>query len=277
MPEITPDTTDPRPALNALAGRLSGFIKSADQQARAALIPNEDTRKKPHQMEQGQRDQCLSRVRRMEYLLRCFILWLAAQLIARAHSSHEFAANLKTCLGFKAAARDDVQGPPAWMVREDKILREDLSGEVRLNSFSIATPQIISARRSATLRRPRPYRLLDDPLRAVDARHVLARIARLPRLLKRADKLAERIAARALGQVSDVQGLAYQPLKHWLPPEDIWRDCQDESEREDLNSLHYRAYSALSDLRVFPNGLGSDTPGFARFKPPDRPQLRHMV
>ena len=123
-----------------------------------------------------------------------------------------------------------------------------------------------------------------DPLLLVDARALLARLNRLPRILKRADTYAVKLV---LSTVSDPppappfqggeqtarvapppleKGLARKrnrtrfpdqvggdqtsplyipPFIHWLPPDALWSSADDETERTDVNLLHHLASSAL--------------------------------
>ncbi|MFC6197448.1 hypothetical protein, partial [Ponticaulis profundi] len=88
-------------------------------------------------------------------------------------------------------------------------------------------------------------------------------------------KLLERASSPA--QKTPLPQLYFEPLIHWLPPDELWRNCADEAERDELNTLHYRARSALVALGVFPEAEPPDVPGFERFKPPDPPQIRSFA
>lgn len=70
------------------------------------------------------------------------------------------------------------------------------AGRVRIGGFSVTTPHNLPEHRRR--RKRRVQRLRTDPLLEIDVPKLYARIARLPRVLKRADKMAERLARKAL-------------------------------------------------------------------------------
>ncbi|MFC6198680.1 hypothetical protein [Ponticaulis profundi] len=385
MSEPASKSVDLRPVFTEIAARLAGFMARIAGYAEDALEPEEDPARRPSNMMLGAKNTLILQVRRMEYTLRCFILWLAAELLQRARDEPGFADGLTLTPRVARPAHPNDPPPNTWMIEQDQALRDALSDRVRLNSFSIATP----CPNDAAGRKPRRwrarYKYLPDDREIVDAGAVLARLARLPKLLQRADKMAERLAARVLhmdgsgsrvfardddfsltlpchpgspnspehalcepsgsreqkrssperalcepsgsreqkrssperalcepsgsreqnksspepassrerseagskgysperassqAQKTPIPQLYFEPLIHWLPPDELWRNCADEAERDDLNSLHYRARSALVALGVFPEAEPPDLPGFERFKPPDPPQIRSFA
>ena len=78
--------------------------------------------------------------------------------------------------------------------------RKEMAKTLPIGGFSVTTPVIESTRRS---RRRRGRKLRADVLRQVDARHLVARLLRLPRILARADQMAERLARKALTTAHD--------------------------------------------------------------------------
>ena len=311
MSEPASKPVDLRPVFTEIAARLAGFMARIAGYAEDALEPEEDPTRRPSHMMLGAKNTLILQVRRMEYTLRCFILWLAAELLQRAKDEPGFADGLTLTPRVSHPAHPDDPSPNTWMIEQDQALRDALSDRVRLNSFSIATPCPNDAARKSRHWRAR-YKYLPDDREIVDAGAVLARLARLPKLLQRADKMAERLAARVLhvdGSGSRVFArddnlitealtchpgspirairdpalktplpqLYFEPLIHWLPPDELWRNCADEAERDDLNTLHYRARSALVALGVFPEAEPPDLPEFDRFKPPDPPQIRSFA
>ena len=305
MSEPASKPVDLRPVFAEIVARLAGFMARIAGYAEDALEPEDEPSRRPSHMMLGAKNTLILQVRRMEYTLRCFILWLAAELLQRAKDEPGFADGLTLTPRVSRPAHPNDPPPNTWMIEQDQALRDALSDRVRLNSFSIATPCPNGAGRKPRRWRAR-YKYLPDAREIVDAGAVLARLARLPKLLQRADKMAERLAARVLHmsgsgsrifadansgmthslehalceplgsreQKTPLPQLYFEPLIHWLPPDDLWRNCADEAERDNLNSLHYRARSALVALGVFPEAEPPDLPGFERFKPPDPPQIR---
>lgn len=191
----------------------------------------------------------LTHIRRVEYQLRCFILWLAAILVEKAQKNPDFHRSLFSAS--RATAKAQAVEPMARNKAEqtqrnttDPCLRRDERGSCghlqvttqaqrdrnevegfaradtnnpnqisdlvwkqelqmrRLSAdtypigrFSITTPVIEGKRRS---HRFRMRHLTPDRSRMVDASYLVARLARLPRILARADQMAERLARKAL-------------------------------------------------------------------------------
>ena len=142
-------------------------------------------------VERGVMARLFLHIRRLEHQMRCFILFLAAELIARGLVNPQ-------PLSLRPRGEADPSGPSAMIRRQDRELRAALSGEIRLNTFSITTPVFGGTGGRKTPRTSTPYTLMPDGLQPVDARHLLARYGRLARVLLRADSLAERLAGRAL-------------------------------------------------------------------------------
>lgn len=219
--------------------------------------------------------------------MRCFILFLAAELIERGLVKPQ-------PLTLRPRGEADPAGPSIIIRRQDRELRLALSGKVRLSPFSITTPVIEGESRRQSRGGKRPYTLMPDGFEPVDARHLLARYGRLSRVLLRADVLAERLAGRALTvvyQTSDRAGAAslssearrnageqnnkpnplyLSSLHSILAPEELWASAEElEDERGDLTSLHLMASEGLS-AAGFPPGPDPRLrlPEFERWKPP---------
>ena len=275
--------------------RLRGYITGLESWATRHTAPGPGTGKtKDIHILGGDAKRLLTHIRRTEHQLRCFILMLAATLIRLSNVAPTPPAPLRR-----------PPEPARLAEKQDRELREQLSGRPRISGFQVTTPVIKGKGRRKSRRQSR-YRMLPDPLRPVDAGYLLARMARLPRVLARADKMAARLAARAMrvrdaappgttGYLSqplpgtyDVPRLSglpqaqapthplyLEPLQHWLPPADLWESTEDEAERQDLNVLHYLASARLDEagfaIRPDPHkGL----PDLAAFTPPEPPQIR---
>ncbi|WP_022695710.1 hypothetical protein [Ponticaulis koreensis] len=241
---------------------------------------------KPH-MQLRYKQRFLTHIRRVEYTLRCYILWLAAQLIER---------------GFMPSAPPERQSHPApeqdltGLIRKQELELRRLTSETpRIGGFSVTTPDFSNSRK-ASERRGLSFR--PDPLSVVPIADLMARMARLPRVLKRADLLAERLVWKALnchpeaprtmtsdraGAASPIQriGLAgeqkskrqplfYKPFENWLPPEELWASSEDEEERGDLNYLHHLAREGLNTTGygIPPPGANDALPRLTHFQPP---------
>ena len=162
-----------------------------------------------------------------------------------------------------------------------------------MGGFSVTSPDF-SYNRKASERRGLCF--TPDPLSVVPIADLMARMARLPLVLKSADLMAERLVWRALkchpGKSTDLSGtqknktgfqilgpcshdrprsvfgwddtvprskhppLFYKPFENWLPPEELWASSEDEEERGDLNYLHHLAREGLNAT-----GYGIPPPG----------------
>jgi hypothetical protein len=248
----------------------------------------------------------MEHVKRLEYVLRCFILFLAGELIA---------------LGRVTASAPHTRAKPAeksLIQKQDETLRDQLRDLPRLNSFSVLTPVIEGKGRGRSGKRS--YTFLPDSLRLVDAGHLLARFNRLSSVLTRVDKMAMSLAARALrtdriegaalsatlrggaaeagGQIGKVSPehvlsdpigsqeqnkhelpnpLFFEPLAHFCPPEDLWASAHDEAERRDVNFIHYMAAAKLEEIGY---GIRPDPyaglPDLSSVDPPDPPKVRSL-
>lgn len=232
----------------------------------------------------------MEHVKRLEYVLRCFILFLAGELIA---------------LGRVTASAPRTRAKPAeksLIQKQDETLRDQLRDLPRLNSFSVLTPVVEGKGRGRSYKRS--YTFLPDSLRLVDAGHLLARFNRLSSVLTRVDKMAMSLAARALrpplplGRGAGGEGmenvpvspssqtlllegeglpnpLYYEPLAHFCPPEDLWASAHDEAERRDVNFIHYMAAAKLEEIGY---GIRPDPyaglPDLSCVDPPDPPRVR---
>ena len=292
MIETRPQTENPN-APKAVARRLSGHLAQVSGFCEDGLIPRAPD--EPHlpryRMEFGVSKQLLVHIRRAEYQLRCFILWLAALLIEKG------IAAAKTPPADPFDRFENAPDPVSpYMKKMDQQLRQDLRDIPLIPGFSVTTPLISTARRKS---RHRHYRFLPDPLRPVDIAHLMARLARLPLILQRADKMALSLANRAmrarekasstriftpedivLARLAPTQAeprqLYFQPLENWLPPEDLWGSARTDEERDDLNLLHYMARSALDQAGFDPAPPDPDKglPDLSCLDPPKPPQIR---
>ena len=249
--------------VKAMADRFIDYPPTKRELHRAAANPDRDHFKHvevrfaegiPRMISRDEADM-LVHVRRVEYKLRCLILWLAATLVEKAQKSPDFAASfLKTSLtrspepvlcdpsgsrephgnaqatatAQNAGALGDqqhlsilkdnspepvpcepqvhgnnTQDVSDLLWRHELDRRKEMAKTLPIGGFSVTTPVIESARRS---RRRRGRKLRADVLRQVDARHLVARLLRLPRILARADQMAERLARKALIQSSEHKG-----------------------------------------------------------------------
>ncbi|MAK62197.1 MAG: hypothetical protein CMK09_14605 [Ponticaulis sp.] len=188
-------------------------------------------------------------VRRMEHMLRSFILWMAGMLVERTRADERVFKKLKASQtqpvdtsedwyprirstgehavktqawtpasagvsgaeGTLATPDDEdktggqtskTPGTPKWLLKEDQLQADMEAGKIRLSGLSITMPH--------NLPKPRRYKrqvkkLRPDPLREIDVPKLFARIARLSRTLKRADKMAERLALKALQATAQAQ------------------------------------------------------------------------
>ena len=208
----TPLSAEPLDMAQRLRGYIEGLVSTADRdkedphwlitQARKtyAHLPEHEAvethRKKlnlrPH-MQRRIIQATLQHVLRLEYHLRCFILFLTAQIIE---------------LG-RAGEPPEPREPPqprdfAYARKVDQEIRDAQRDLPRINSFKVLTPVFEGKGRRRRRRGPRPYLMLPDSLKVVDAGHVFARIRRLEHVLANADKFAMSLAKRAVIQVPEL-------------------------------------------------------------------------
>ncbi len=162
---------------------------------------------KPRHMQRRYYDTLLTHIRRAEYQLRCFILWLAAILIEKAQSNPEFLNALigtsqVTTLAQAAEpkARNEAEqnhsNQPTGLEWQQELELRRLTAETPpIGGFTVTTPVFQTGKRGTTHSRVKAFR--PDPLSIVDASYLIARMARLPRILARADQMAERLARKA--------------------------------------------------------------------------------
>lgn len=274
----------------ALAGRVKGYIAALATFATGCLIPQDLTgnRRPDHEMEYGALQSLRTHIQRLEYVLRCYILWLTAQMIRRARQDARFAARLRADRPKTAPPKAQPTGLVHHQAAE---LRRLLADRPSAGSFEVLPVFPDPSRRRSFRTQADPR--LTDPICLVDARPVLARIARLPRILKRADLYAARLASRMMAETERVRQnalsetlrtgagapLYFRPFSHWLPPEPLWASATDEAERSDLNLLHHLASSALFRLgHGPPDETGAGLPDLSVLDPPPPPRitlLRH--
>ena len=187
----------------------------------------------------------LTHIRRVEYQLRCFILWLAAILVEKAQQNPDFLSTLfaaprasakaqnagafgdqqhssklnnntpqvTTQAQLAGAAGDEQQESTIsnYVWRQELQMRSLSAKAFPIGSFSITTPVVEGKRHR---HRGRIRHLTPDSSRMVDASYLVARLARLPRILSRADQMAERLARKALSQ----GGVSIDSDPHLDPP-----------------------------------------------------------
>ena len=203
-----PLSSEPIDLAQRLRGYIEGLVCSADrdkedppwlvEQAKKNYthLPEQeavDTHRKkmrlrPH-MQRWLIKATLNHVLRLEYHLRCFILFLTAQIIELGRAGEP--------------PEPRAPGTPRGLTyaqRQDQEMRENARELPRLNSFKVLTPVIDGEdkrKRPRRSRRSRPYHMLPDDLKVVDAGHVFARLKRLEYVLANADKFAMSLACRA--------------------------------------------------------------------------------
>ncbi|MBN05355.1 hypothetical protein [Ponticaulis sp.] len=178
---------------------------------------------KPRHMQRRYYDTLLTHIRRAEYQLRCFILWLAAILIEKAQANPELLNSLTATTQVNTQAqrdRDNVEGfaradetdqpdprlrgderepdtaePTGLAWQQELELRRLTATTPPIGGFTVTTPVFGGSKRRCTHSRVKAFR--PDPLSVVDASYLIARMARLPRILARADQMAERLARKA--------------------------------------------------------------------------------
>ena len=262
--EITP---------HGFAGRLLTLIGRVAGLPALWLAPQSpDTSWRGPHMELRLRERLRAQIRHVEYALRCYILWLAAQLISRGVS---LPAPMRRCT---TSTPYDPEAPSAYLCKLDRQLRSDEAEIPPATGFTVVFPDTPGNTRSKG--RASRYRLQPDPLMLVEAAPLLARLNALPNILKRADLMAERLASKALhseasqANAKTLQPLSFPPLGHWMPPEAIYEAAGDDAERSDLNRLHFLASSALDEAGFgVPPPDGSPLPALTRFQPPSIRQI----
>ncbi len=238
--------TPPSRAPADIAARLEAYIARHERHARDHVDETDDTPK----IQRGFMDGLLLHIRRLEHQMRCFILFLAAELIERSLVKPQ-------PLTLRPRGDADPTGPSIIIRRQDRELRLALSGKVRLSPFSITTPVIEGKTRRKSGGGKRPYKLMPDRFEPVDARHLLARYGRLSRVLLGADVLAERLAGRALTVKFSSPLISAQAGNsfHETGPDSRLRG----NERNLDNSVGFPASDLTSD-REGAAGLSSEAP-----------------
>ena len=221
--------TPPSRAPADIAARLEAYIARHERHARDHVDDTGDTPK----IQRGFMDGLLLHIRRLEHQMRCFILFLAAELIERGLVKPQ-------PLTLRPRGGADPAGPSIIIRRQDRELRLALSGKVRLSPFSITTPVIEGKSRRKSRGCKRPYTLMPDRFEPVDARHLLARYGRLSRVLLRADVLAERLAGRALTvkMSSRPQCSAEHLFQTTADPSEGWGPCRKSGYAPDETLRH---------------------------------------
>lgn len=323
----TPLSAEPLDMAQRLRGYIEGLVVTADRdkedphwliaQARKnySHLPEHEaveTHRKalnlrPH-MQRRIIQATLQHVLRLEYHLRCFILFLTAQIIE---------------LG-RAGEPPEPREPPhprdyALARKGDEELRDAQRDLPRINSFKVLTPVFGGKGRRPRKRGPRPYLMLPDRLKVVDAGHVFARIRRLEHVLANADKFAMSLAKRAVvatappsplvGEGPRERGLGenlsphpnpspqvggaselvsntppiikhplyFAPLANFCPPAEHYDSAPDTQQKRDFNLIHFLASSRLEQI-----GLGvrpapyRGLPDLSCLDPPPPPQIRSL-
>ena len=217
-----PDKNSP----NVMAGRLRRNLGGVEAYADGYLEFESETPRttdKPRHMQRRYYETLLTHIRRAEYQLRCFILWLAAILIEKAQANPGLYRSLFSKPQASAQAQragDNVEGfaradetdqpdprlrgdergvetaePTGLAWQQELELRRLTSETPPIGGFTVTTPVFGGSKRRSTHSRVKAFR--PDPLSIVDASYLIARMARLPRILARADQMAERLARRA--------------------------------------------------------------------------------
>ena len=200
MSETTPDLPNNSPL--ALARRVKGYIAALISLAQSYLEPDDTAQTRTsNQMEHGATIKLRTHIHRLEYQLRCYILWLAAQMLERANTEpgyldtlRSFTSNAKAQL---VRARGEDQPPSNSIILEQELeLRRLTARTPSIGGFQI----LPSPSKSRGSSRTPGFKFTPDPLRLVDASRLLARMNRLPKVLKRADAYAVKLV---LSTVSD--------------------------------------------------------------------------
>lgn len=210
----------------------------------------------------------LVHVRRVEYKLRCLILWLAATLVEKAQKSPEFYSSLFPA---KAGISPGASQPdprfcgdernnnpnqiPSLVWSQELHRRKEMAKTLPIGGFSVTTPVIEGTCRS---RRRRGRKLRADVLRQVDARHLVARLLRLPRILTHADQMAERLARKALTTAHDAAATGEQSHNRGHPVRGAGQSpalqTRDLTRSQDPGSAahHYMLRSIRDDKSTLP-------------------------
>ncbi len=221
-PASLPDKNSP----SVMAGRLRRYLGGVEAYADGYLEFESEApcpTDKPRHMQRRYYETLLTHIRRAEYQLRCFILWLTAILIEKAQANPELYRSLFSKPQASAQAqrdRDNVEGfaradetdqpdprlrgderepdtaePTGLAWQQELELRRLTATTPPIGGFTVTTPVFGRGKRGSTHSRVKAFR--PDPLSIVDASYLIARMARLPRILARADQMAERLARRA--------------------------------------------------------------------------------
>ena len=323
--QLKPLSSEPIHTAQRLRGYIEGLVTRADRdkedpqwlitQARktysrlpeheAVETHRKDLNLRPH-MQRRIIQATLNHVLRLEYHLRCFILFLTAQIIELGRAGEPPEPRLPPQPRDFALAR---QG--------DQEMRDAQRDLPQINSFKVLTPVIEGKGRRPRKPGPRPYLMLPDSLKVVDAGHVFARIRRLEHVLANADKFAMSLAKRAVVQVPElsenksplpVQGegvggegeiphltytpssqtllphrgegliqnhpLYFAPLASFCPPAEHYDSADDPTEKRDFNLVHLLASSRLEKIGL---GVRPDPyrglPDLSCLDPPDPPRI----
>lgn len=212
-----------------MAGRLRRNLGGVEAYANGHLEFESETPRptdKPRHMQRRYYETLLTHIRRAEYQLRCFILWLAAILIEKAqanpelyrslfskpqasaqaqragdfgddlHASNSNQHSLEPGLCNPKGLRDQTQNEPTGLAWQQELELRRLTAETPpIGGFTVTTPVFRGGKSRCTHSRVKAFR--PDPLAIVDASYLIARMARLPRILARADQMAERLARKA--------------------------------------------------------------------------------
>ena len=272
-----------------IARRLKGYIAGAHHSAEGDCeAPPEGVQTRRPYMQRRFMSDGLTHVKRLEYLLRCFILFLTAELIALGRFTPA-----------KSRSRQNAPQEKRLAEREDEALRDQLRDLPRLPAFSVLTP-VIEARGRKSRRSTHRYTFLPDRLQLVEAGHPFARLKRLSHVLEHADRFALTLARRVVvelpsppsggrglrgseivhdfpikgdevGQLKRLKAkpvsnlspssqtllpeeegpphpLYFAALANFCPPEELWASATTQAERKDVNFIHYLASAKLEEI-----------------------------
>ncbi len=200
-------------------------------------------------------------IKRIEYLLRCVLFFLACRLIADPQTRARL-----------SAAEPIPRMPPQRRPYDPDMMVQLTQPALRASFASLPYP---SRGPSRSGRRSR-YTPLD--WKEVEISHLIARLEQFPKVLNTLDARAERLAARLLsGQIVFTEDELKAPsihtiggllpyeresrtpkhcpvflrhLAHWLPPPGIYDACHPD-DRESCTTLHRLAYEAASACVTF--------------------------